>query len=374
MSTARERPSGRSTNAQRRTTMADVATRAGVSVATVSYVTNGRPGVGDEVRARVLQVADELGYRPNRLAQGLRHGRTTLLGLLLPDIANPYYPELAAGVIDAAAQEDYQVFLSQTGIHDESTDREVEALIDHRCDALVFTAVTAADGPLLRRLLARGTTFVQAVRRVHGIRADFVGIDDHAGGRDVVQHLLALGHTTIGFLHGPTSSSASRGRFEGGMGALAAAGIAVPDDRVRAVPLTLAGGYGGARSLLSAVGETPTALVCGNDLIALGAIDAVTDAGRRVPDDVAVVGYDDLAFAALRPIELTTIHQPLADMGRMAVRLLLERLADPSLPPRAVVLPHRLVIRATSGAPVGDREPRARHHSFDGGEPHDDRA
>lgn len=341
----------------RRATMAHIAERVGVSVATVSYVMNGRRGVGEQVRERVLRTADELGFRPNRLAQGLRRGRTKLLGLLLADIANPFYPEIASGVIEEAAKLGYQVFLSQTGSGGELTDREADALLDLRCDALIFTSVTAADGPLLLRLLSDNIPFVQVVRRAEGIAADFIGVDDRAAGRELVTHLIDLDHTDIGFLRGPSTSSASRDRFKGCVEALAAAGVALPDHRIREVPLTLTGGFEGLQQLWAQRDPRPTALVCGNDVIALGAIDALADAGVRVPDDVAVVGYDDMPFASSRPIDLTTVHQPLRGLGETAVRLLLERLQHPDLPPREVVLPHRLVVRSSSGAPEAAREP-----------------
>lgn len=351
----------------RRVTMTHIAERVGVSVATVSYVMNKRPGVGEEVRERVLRTADELGFRPNRLAQGLRRGRTKLLGLLLADIANPFYPEIAAGVIEEAAGLGYQVFLSQTGSGGELTDREADALLDLRCDALIFTSVTAADGPLLLRLLSENIPFVQLVRRAEGIAADFIGIDDRAAGRELVEHLLGLGRTDIGFLRGPSTSSASRERFLGCIDALTAAGIELPDARVREVPLTLTGGFEGVQRLATQRDTLPTALVCGNDVIALGAIDAFADMGVRVPQDVAVVGYDDMPFASSRPIDLTTVHQPLRGLGGTAVRLLLERVEHPDLPPREVVLPHRLVVRSSSGAPESAREPhRPRTHSTRG--------
>jgi LacI family transcriptional regulator len=340
-----------------RVTMTHVAERVGVSVATVSYVMNDRPGVGDEVRARVLEAADELGFRPNRLAQGLRRGRTKLLGLLLADIANPFYPELAAGVIDGANELGYQVFLSQTGNHGEFTEREARALLDLRCDALIFTSVTTADRPLLTQLLTEGVAFVQTVRRVEDLPADFVGIDDRAGGRDLIEHLLALGHRDIAFLHGPVASSASSDRLDGCLTTLAAAGLRPDDERVIEVGLTLGGGFAGAGELLASGRPMPSAIVCGNDVIALGAIDALMDAGVRVPEDVAVVGYDDMPFASSRPVDLTTVHQPLRRMGAASVELLVERLDAPDLPPRQLVLPHHLVARSSSGTPAAEREP-----------------
>ena len=332
---------------RRRPTITDVARRARVSPAAVSYVLNGQPGVGEVSRRRVLEAAEVLGYRRNRLARGLRDGRTHVLGLLLANIANPFYPEIAAGVIAVAAQSGYQVFLSHTGEDQEQQLREVQALSDHGCDGLIFTSVTEANAKMLRELLKAGPYFVQAVRRVRGIAADYVGIDNESAGRDVMRHLIAFGHTDIAVIAGPLASSASRGRYQGMLEVLTEAGLTLAPERFAESTLTREDGYAAANRLLRTL-KRPTAIACGNDMIALGAIDAAMDAGLRVSADLAVTGFDDMSFASSRMVNLTTISQPLREIGSTSVELLTSRLRDPSQPPREVILPHRLIVRGSS--------------------------
>lgn len=334
-----------------RVTLADVAQSAGVSIATASYVVNGRDGVGAETRAHVLRVAEEIGFRPNRLASGLRTGQSRVLGLVLADITNPFYPEIAGGVIAAAAEAGYRVFLSHSGGTGDLDVEEVRTLCDHQCAALIFTSLLASDGPLIADVVPADVPLVQAVRRASGLAADFVGIDDRAGAREAARHLLELGHREIALLAGPPGSSASCERALGFRETLAAEGLEPDADRVVECQLTVDAGYAGAKRLLAAGSRPPTAVLCGNDLIALGAIDALADDGLAVPDDVSVVGYDDIWFSSSRLVRLTSVRQPRHAMGRAAVSLALERLADPGIEPREVILPHELVVRRTTAAP-----------------------
>jgi LacI family transcriptional regulator len=330
--------------------MTDVARQAGVSVATVSYVLNGRAGVGAESKQRVLRAASDLGFRPNRLARGLRGRRTRVLGLLLANVSNPFYPDIAAGIVAAAAAEGYQVFLGHTNDSSEVQQREVEAMLDHRCDGLIFTTITDDDRALLEELLASGVPCVQTVRHIPGLEADYVGIDNEAGGHEIARHLIDLGYRDIAVIAGPQNSSASRDRFAGVHRALREGGIELPEDRFAQSDLTREGGHQAACRFLGGRAH-PEAIVCGNDMIALGAIDAVIDCDLGVPSDVAITGFDDMPFASSRLVQLTTIRQPPEEFGSVSVRLLLDRLENPSLLPRQIILPHSLVIRRSCGAP-----------------------
>jgi LacI family transcriptional regulator len=335
-----------------RATLADVARRAGVSIATASYVMNERDGVGERTRAHVLQIAKEVGFRPNRLASGLRTGQSRVLGLVLADITNPFYPDLAGAVIAAAADAGYEVFLSHCGVDGRLDGDEVRALCDHQSAALIFTSLMMSDGPLIADVVPVGVPVVQTIRRVPGLDADFVGIDDRAGAREAATHLVDCGHSDVALLTGPSSSSASAERTQGFLEVLAEAGIEPGADRIVECRLTVASGYDGAQTLLAARSAPPRAVLCGNDLIALGAIDAFVDRGLSVPDDVSVVGYDDIWFASSRLVQLTTVRQPRDAIGRTAVSLALDRLADARIEPREVILPHELVVRHTTAAVV----------------------
>ena len=330
-------------------TLLDVAKRAGVSIATVSYVMNDRGGVGKQTRANVLRIADELGFRLNRVASGLRTGRTQVLGLVLADITNPFYPEIAGGVIAAAAEAGFQVFLSHGGTDGGLDGEVVQALCDHQCGAVIFTSLVVSDGPLLADVVPHDMPIVQTVRRIPGIHADFVGIDDRAGAREAAQHLVELGHRDLAVLAGPSTSSASSERTAGFLETLAEAGI--EPHSVLECSLTLEAGHRAAQELLDSHRRPPRAVLCGNDLIALGAIDAFLAHGLSVPDDISVAGYDDIWFASSRLVQLTTVRQPRHKMGRAAVSLALERLADPDIPPREVIMDHELVVRRTTSSP-----------------------
>jgi len=229
-------------------TLLDVAKRAGVSIATVSYVMNDRGGVGDQTRANVLRIAEELGFRPNRVASGLRTGRTQVLGLVLADITNPFYPEIAGGVIAAAAEAGFQVFLSHGGTDGGLDGEVVQALCDHQCGAVIFTSLVVSDGPLLADVVPHDMPIVQTVRRIPGIHADFVGIDDRAGAREAAQHLVELGHRDLAVLAGPSTSSASSERTAGFLETLAEAGI--EPHSVLECSLTLEAGHRAAQELL----------------------------------------------------------------------------------------------------------------------------
>jgi LacI family transcriptional regulator len=335
-----------------RATLADVARRAGVSIATASYVMNERDGVGDRTRAHVLRVAKEVGFRPNRVASGLRTGQSRVLGLVLADITNPFYPDIAGGVIAAAAEAGYEVFLSHCGADGRLDGGEVRALCDHQSAALIFTSLMVTDGPLIADIVPAGVPIVQVIRRVAGLAADFVGIDDRAGAREAARHLVDAGHREIAVLTGPSGSSASAERTQGFLEVLAESALELEPDRVVECRLTVAAGYDGARALLAARAEPPRAVLCGNDLIALGAIDAFVDHGLTVPGDVSVVGYDDIWFASSRLVQLTTVRQPREAIGRAAVSLALDRLADGKIEQRNVILPHELVVRRTTAAAV----------------------
>jgi len=329
----------------KRVTQRDVARAVGVTSATVSYALNGQPGVSDELRQRILEVAAGMGFRPSRLAVGLRVGRTNTLGLLLPDVANPFYPELASGVIDAAAEEGLQVFVSQVGLDGRDHLPTVTALVDSHCEGLLFTAVLPEDTPMLTELQARGIPFGLINRRIDGFAADWVGIDDRAAAKELTSVVLG-GRRRVAIFGGPERSSVSAGRTAGAVAACEEAGL-VPLPDGRSGDLTRESGAERARELFAAKGPVDL-VICGNDVIALGVIDVCYDLGLSVPDDVAVTGFDDMSFASAGPLRLTTVEVPRQEMGRQAVRSLLDRLGGYDGEPRVVQLPHQVRRRSTA--------------------------
>ncbi|GAA1002623.1 LacI family transcriptional regulator [Acrocarpospora pleiomorpha] len=317
----------------------------GVTPATVSYALNGLPGVSEELRDQIKAVADEMGFRPSRLAVGLRLGRTNTLGLLLPDVANPFYPELASGVIEGASAEGMQVFVAQVGLDGRDHASAVSALVDSHCEGLLFTAVLPHDIPMLTDLRARGVPFGLINRRIEGLDADWVGIDDFAAARELTS-LVLEGRQSVAVFGGPERSSVSAGRAAGARAALAAAGrTPLPDGMVG--DLTRESGVERARALFDARGPVDL-VVCGNDVIALGVMDVCHERGLAVPDDVAVTGFDDMSFASAGPLRLTTVEVPRHEMGRQAVAGLRRRMLGFTGEPQVVELPYTVRRRNTA--------------------------
>jgi LacI family transcriptional regulator len=331
----------------RRVTMADVAREAGVSLMTVSRVINDKDGVSAATRRRVWAIVERLDYRPSGIARGLATQRTGTLGLVVPDVANPFFADVARGVEHVAHAEGYNVFLCNT---EEDPRRELavlQSLEEKRVDGVVLCSSRLGEEEL-RASLARHPATVLVNRRLEGERVvGAVLLDDAAGGRLVVGHLLEGGHRAVGLLAGPPASHSGRQRAQGYRAALAAAGLLPRPAWQVSCGANVDAGQRAARDLLAGHPEL-TALFCYNDLVAVGALQACTDLGLRVPDDVAVTGFDDIRLAALVTPPLTTCRVPRYDLGARATRLLLDRVAGRRESAEEVVLELALVTRASA--------------------------
>ncbi|HEU5317427.1 MAG TPA: LacI family DNA-binding transcriptional regulator, partial [Chloroflexota bacterium] len=270
---------------------------AGVSTSTVSHVLNRTRFVSDAVRERVERAIGELGYRHNGLARSLRTRQSFAIGLIIPDVSNPYYPQIARGVQDAAAEAGYWVFLCNSDRAAQNEVRLLEALEERRVDGIILDA--GSPDPALLAALKRAAVPVVLV----GSRIDDPGLDVVTvapnGGYDAVAFLLSKGHRRIGLIGGPPVPTGGRLAKSGGyLQALAEAGIAVDPALMVEGDYTREGGRAAMQRLLS-LDAPPTAVFAGNDLMAIGALSSLRAAGRRVPEDVAVVGYDDVPEAAV---------------------------------------------------------------------------
>ncbi|MDV7354577.1 LacI family DNA-binding transcriptional regulator [Rhodococcus oxybenzonivorans] len=331
----------------RRVTMSDVARKAGVSSAAVSYALSGAPGVSEERRQRILVIAEEMGFRPNRIARELRAGTTKAIGLLLADIANPFYTEVAGGVVAAAAEEGYEVFVSHVGV-DGSRQADVAlAQVDRNCSGLIFTSLVADDKPLLDKLRHENIPIVQLYRKIDSEPSDWVGIDDYSASFEMASHVVATGRRNVAILGGPGTSSVSANRMSGYRDALAKAGVQAINEPELWGDLTRASGAQRARALFAEHLETD-AIVCGNDLIALGVLDVCREIGKRVPEDVALTGFDDMSFSSAGPLQLSTVTVPRDLMGQRAARMILQRIAGDESPPRNELLPYSIQVRDTT--------------------------
>jgi LacI family transcriptional regulator len=339
----------------RRVTVRDVAARAGVSQPTVSLVLGGHPRarVAVETRERILLAAAELGYRPNVIARGLARRRSYAIGLLVPDLRNPFYAEMVSGAERVAAQEGYAVFLCDAS--EVPPQRHLETLRERLIDGVILEAVGAAT-------LGAGAFEGLNVVLVDEPSAEVPHVvSDAAGaGRIAGEFLLGLGHVRFAFMGPAADVHAFRMRERGFIQALRGDGLTLESERLRRGPATVAGGMQAMRALM-ALTERPTAVFCANDLMAVGALKAAAAAGVVVPRDCSVIGCDDIELATLVTPELTTIAVPARELGARAARLLIRRLAgDTERRGSARPLPVRLVARGTTGpAPMPAPTPTA---------------
>jgi LacI family transcriptional regulator len=326
--------------APRRPTLKEVAKAAGVSLASASYAINGAGSVGDATRAHVLKVAAELGYRPNAAAKAMKTGRTGALGLVLPDLANPFFPSLAQAVIQAARAHGYNVLVTDTGGAPEAEAGAVELLVRQGVDGLVWFPIDDT-GPVRR--LIEGVPAVVLDRSLPDY--DVVQADYTQGGRLAADHLLDLGHRDIGVITGPFAASSARERAEAAVARIQQTGrLAWQVSNAFSVDLE-------PEVVQALASRRATAVIAGADLIAIGATRELRRLGLRVPQDVSVVGFDDMPWAQWHHPALTTIEMPVEEMGEAAVDLLLRRLAHPGEARRRLVLNVGLVVRESSASP-----------------------
>jgi LacI family transcriptional regulator len=326
--------------------MRDVAERACVSVTTVSHVINETRPVSGELRERVLTAMGELGYQPNRLARSLRRGETHTIGMIVPDSVNPFFAEVARGVEDTSFEEGYSVILCNS---DGDLDKELfytDVLTEKQVDGILFVAAGVSTEHI-RSLQTHHMPLVVVDREIPGVAVDSVLTDNARGGWLATRHLLDLGHRRIGCIMGPSDVTPSAERVVGYRQALEEADVPVDESLVLKGDFQYQSGYQAARALLSMDGP-PTAIFACNDLMAIGAISAIVEMDRRVPEDLSVVGFDDVHLASFANPPLTTIVQPKYEMGALAATMLLERLDEPDLPPRRRLLDTRLFVRRST--------------------------
>jgi DNA-binding LacI/PurR family transcriptional regulator len=340
---------GASPNNRAHATMEDVARAAGVSRALVSLVMRESPKVSEKRRRRVLKAAERLGYRPNAMARHLASRRTQTLGVLLNELHNPFYAEIMDGVEEVADELDYRLLIGTSGRRPGGEERAIETFLELRTDGVVLV------GPRLpsQRIVATASSVPVAVvaRDVRSPLVDTVRNNERVGAELVVSHLAGLGHRRIVHIDGGRGAGAAARRlaYEG---AMRRAGLGA-EIRVLSGDYTDIAGVRAATELLAA-GDLPTAIFAANDVVAAGAQERLEDSGVRVPDDVSIVGCDNVFIAALHHISLTTVHQPRPEMGRLAVRALLERIDGTRTTPVRHLLAPSLVVRTSTGAPRDD--------------------
>jgi LacI family transcriptional regulator len=337
-------------NGPSRVTIREIADLAGVSIATVSRVVNGRGDVSDETRELVSRIIREHGYTANRSARGLSAGRTGLVGVLVPLVYPAYFSAILSGAAEALHEQDLRVVLSPT---DHEHDREVTLLdrLMHGVTDGALIVLPEESSDELERLLGQGYRFVVVDPRLPLDQRIPAVSAAHASGADqAMRHLLGLGHRRIAAITGPHGWVATEDRRRGYHAALAAAGI-LPDPELEVgSDFEIAPGREAADYLLG-LPDPPTAIFAFNDNLAIGAMQAAKARGLRVPEDVSVVGFDDVEHATIVSPMLTTVRQPLAEMGRTAVSLLMRLLERQRFETLHVELGTRLVVRESTAPP-----------------------
>jgi LacI family transcriptional regulator len=337
-------------------TLRDVARLAAVHPGTVSRALNPetRQMVNEETARRVIEAAEALDYRPNPIARGLKTNRSLTIGVLVPDLTNPLFPPIVRGIQDQLEQAGYTPLIANTDNDRERERNDFEAMRARQVDG-VITATARLDHGVLDEMVAEGLPIVLVNRRLLDGPLSSATADDHGGARLAVEHLVALGHTRIAHLGGPQEVSTGQARYEGFLEGMAHAGLEVDPGLVRfGTAFTEPEGERLCLELVSG-GADATAIVAGNDLMALGCYDVFAARGLRCPDDISVVGFNDMPFSERFNPPLTTVGIPHYEIGASAAELLLERLRDPTVAARHIVLTPRLVVRDSSGPPRTDR-------------------
>jgi LacI family transcriptional regulator len=336
-----------------RTTIADVAAAAGVHPSTVSRVLSagGPSSIAGATARRVTAAADRLGYRPSAIARSLRLRRTLTLGMLVPDITNPFFSSIIKGAEDAARGRGYNLILCNTEDLPEREASYLAVLRERQVDGLLIASSRMGNATItgLRR---DRFPFVLLNRSARAAADLAVLVDNKAGAEAVVAHLAGLGHLRVAHIAGPSTTTTGAERGAGFIAAARANGLAT-DRRllIEAEAFSEAAGYTAARALLAREDRT-TAIFAANDLIAIGALAAVREAGLRVPHDISIVGFNDIPLAGLLEPALTTVRVPQLEMGQRAAELLVARLEGRQHGPGRVILPTTLIVRASSAPPA----------------------
>ncbi|HTX66669.1 MAG TPA: LacI family DNA-binding transcriptional regulator [Opitutaceae bacterium] len=327
--------------------LTDVARRAKVSIATVSRVINKSDKVMPETRELVGRAMKELGYRPSRVARRLRQrgGRRNLLGLIIPDIQNPFFAEMARGAEDAAYANEFAVILCNSDDDLKKEQFYLDVMQSESVDGIILPPINEQDAAVLQ-LVESGLPIVTVDRSLAYSAMDKVEVDNRRGACEAVEHLIKLGHKRIGLIAGLPKVSTSRERQQGYEDALAAHKLPLRPEYVKTGDYKQASGRMLAEELL-ALAAPPTALFAANNLMAVGALEATHARRLKVPGDVALIGFDDLPWADALDPPLTVIRQPAYEVGRAAVELLLKRLSDPKRPETHLKLLPKLVIRGS---------------------------
>jgi LacI family transcriptional regulator, galactose operon repressor len=334
----------------------DIARIAKVSPTTVSMAINNRPRISEKTRSRILQIAKDLSYQPDFIARSLKNKTSYTLGLFIKDIADPFYPELAKGIGERANELGYSVILCNVNDDSKLIGQYLSVIRSKGVDGIIFTTMLRND-PYVTSLLEESFPFVTVVRTVTKYplsnRIDSVELDNFSGGYQAVTHLCKLGHDRIGIIAGGLKTSTAVKRTEGAKAALEKYGIEIDKTLIAECHYSRKAACQAAERFLKTE-RPPTAIFAQDDNMALGVREAILSAGKKIPEDIALVGFDDIDVSALRGIELTTINQKKTEMGALSVEILVRKIEEknPSVVSKIVLQPE-LIIRKSCGFYLG---------------------
>jgi LacI family transcriptional regulator len=331
-------------------TLEELAKHAGVSRSTVSRVINNQPNVNPETRAKVLEIAQNLNYQPNIVARGLAAGRTRVLGLVIPTgvsalFTAPYFPLLIQGISSACNANDHSVMLWVA--EPEYERRTIGQILQGGLIDGVIIASALLDDPVVKAVFKGNLPFIMVGRDPTNANISYVDVDNVNSSGEMVGYLIRLGYRRVATISGPKNMIAGSDRLQGYLAALHEKGVPRDPNLIAQGDFSEAGGYAAMQRLLP---FEPDAVFAASDIMAVGALRALHEAGKSVPQDIALAGYDDMPFAARTDPPLTTVRQPIQRAGAVAAETLIELIARPDDAPRRIVLPTELVIRESCGA------------------------
>ncbi|MDD3656141.1 MAG: LacI family DNA-binding transcriptional regulator [Atribacterota bacterium] len=320
-----------------RTTMKDIAKAVGVHPSTVSRVINGNPNISEKTAKKVFSTIEDLNYTPNALARGLKTKKIQTLAMLIPDISNPFFAGLARGVEDTANKYGYNVILCNT---DDCLEKEANylRLLTEKCVEGVIMATAKIRDKSIIELGRTRCPYILLSRNIKGVQENSISIDDIAGGYLATEYLISLGHQKIAHIAGPYNTTAALDRIKGYQKALQKYGIPFQRFYLGEGDFRIKGGYQVMKQFLQ-LEVPPTAVFTANDLLAVGAIEAIREHNFEVPSDFSIVGFDDIKLASYLSLPLTTIRQPMVEMGSLAIIKLLERIERKANHPNILIKP-----------------------------------
>lgn len=336
------------------TRMADIAEKAGVSVATVSRALMGSSRVAEATRNRVEEAAASLGYTLNQLARSLRTQRTHLIVVMVPDIGNTFFSYVLAGIEEEAQRLGYSVLIGNVAGDPRRAKNYGDRLLSGAADGTILINGQLPEEGWVARMEAMNLPVIALCERIEGYNLSTVAIDDRNAARAVTRHLIDCGHRHIGHITGPIGNVLSIDRQAGYQDALAAAGLTADAASIESGDFTINRGFSAYTDLIRR-NPNLTAIFCANDETAIGAINAARASGRRVPEDIAIAGFDGLEFGAAFYPPLTTVVQPRTELGTSAMRLLHEQIVDPLMQRKTITLDADLVIRGSTVSPTRAR-------------------